>query len=284
MSFVIFATGSASCSRVRTVSSGVLALAAGAVAAALLAGGVALGSWLAGSPPPVTAAAAPPAAQAPSPFALEQIGTLSARLFKLESQASQLGRRLGMLPASRPASPPSSAATGSGGPWLPPREEAVTLQQRIDELEQQMARLAELSAERGEALMRLPTRLPVDEPSVASGFGNREDPFTGHRAFHSGLDFAAGTGTPVHAAAGGRVAFAGFRPDFGWMVEIDHGNGLATRYAHASKLLVGVGAWVAPGDRIALVGSTGRSTGAHLHFEVLRHGEPTDPRGWLAGL
>jgi murein DD-endopeptidase MepM/ murein hydrolase activator NlpD len=158
------------------------------------------------------------------------------------------------------------------------------LVERMAAIDEQIARLADAAVERGEALMRLPTRLPIADAGMVSGYGNRVDPFTGHRAFHAGLDFAAQVGTPVLAAAGGRVSYAGFKPDFGWVVEIDHGNGLATRYAHASRLLVAAGAVVAPGDAIARVGSTGRSTGPHLHFEVLRHGEHADPRHYLAGL
>ncbi|MGZ5131267.1 MAG: M23 family metallopeptidase, partial [Caldimonas sp.] len=131
---------------------------------------------------------------------------------------------------------------------------------------------------------RLPTRLPIAEAELTSTFGNRSDPLTHAHAFHAGLDFAAGLGTPIAAAAGGTVAFAGFKRDFGWVVEIDHGNGLTTRYAHASELLVRPGQVVAPGDRIARVGSTGRSTGPHLHFEVLRAGTAVDPERYLAGL
>ena len=132
--------------------------------------------------------------------------------------------------------------------------------------------------------MRLPSHLPVAGAHLGSSFGNRDDPFTGRRAFHAGLDFSAGQGTAIRAAAGGTVMFAGFKPDFGWVVEIEHGNGLTTRYAHASRLRIRAGALVTPGDLIAEVGSTGRSTGAHLHFEVLRNGEAIDPRRYLAGL
>jgi murein DD-endopeptidase MepM/ murein hydrolase activator NlpD len=133
-------------------------------------------------------------------------------------------------------------------------------------------------------LMRLPSRMPIEGAELGSSFGNRDDPLTGRRAFHSGLDFAAGHGTEIHAAAGGTVTFAGFMPEYGWVVEIEHGNGLTTRYAHASRLLVKAGTIVAPSELIAAVGSSGRSTGPHLHFEVLRHGEATDPRLYLAGL
>jgi murein DD-endopeptidase MepM/ murein hydrolase activator NlpD len=132
--------------------------------------------------------------------------------------------------------------------------------------------------------MRLPTRRPIDGGELSSPFGNRIDPLNGRGAFHAGLDFSAPQGTVIVAAAGGSVAYAGFRADYGWTVEIDHGNGLATRYAHASRLLVAAGALVMPGERIALVGSTGRSTGPHLHFEVLRDGAQVNPRRYLAGL
>jgi murein DD-endopeptidase MepM/ murein hydrolase activator NlpD len=147
-----------------------------------------------------------------------------------------------------------------------------------------MALVADASATRNLELMRLPTRLPIEDAELTSTFGNREDPITGRRAFHAGIDFAAEPGTEIHAAAGGTVSFAGFRSDFGWMVEIDHGNGFSTRYAHASKLLVKPNALVTPGEVVAMSGSTGRSTGPHLHFEVLQHGEPADPRRFLAGL
>jgi murein DD-endopeptidase MepM/ murein hydrolase activator NlpD len=283
------------------VSIRTLSLAGGLCGLALLAAGAGLGRWLAAPVAPAVApviapviAAAHDAALAPSTFAAEQLGALSGRLFKLESQASQLLERIGTLqgsPAADKTSPRAArkAAAGAGGPMLPPRPEppalddAGALESRLAGLEQQLALAADAAALQNLVLMRLPTRLPVDA-DVVSSFGNREDPFTGRHAFHAGLDFAAEKGTAIHAAAGGKVAFAGFRPDFGWVVEVDHGNGLATRYAHASRLLVKAGDVVMPGDTIAAVGSTGRSTGAHLHFEVLRNGEATDPRRYLAGL
>jgi murein DD-endopeptidase MepM/ murein hydrolase activator NlpD len=297
MSFIMIAAGPTSCSRMRTVSIRTLLLAGGVCGLALLAAGAGLGRWLAAPVAPAVApviAAAHDAARAPSVFAAEQLGALSGRLFKLESQASQLLERIGTLqggPAADKTSPRAArkAPAGAGGPMLPPRPELSTLddasalESRLAGLEQQLALAADAAALQNLVLMRLPTRLPIDA-DVVSSFGNREDPFTGRHAFHAGLDFAAEKGTAIHAAAGGTVAFAGFRPDFGWVVEVDHGNGLATRYAHASKLLVKAGAVVMPGDTIAAVGSTGRSTGAHLHFEVLRNGEATDPRRYLAGL
>jgi murein DD-endopeptidase MepM/ murein hydrolase activator NlpD len=170
---------------------------------------------------------------------------------------------------------------------LPPRREPQglgALQARLDSLEQQIERAADAASLHNLAAMRLPTRPPLGDADLVSTFGNRDDPFTGRRAFHAGLDFVAAPGTAIRAAAGGMVSFAGLKPDYGQTVEIDHGNGLVTRYAHASALWVKSGDLVAPGDTIAAVGSSGRSTGAHLHFEVLRHGEAVNPRLYLAGL
>ena len=226
------------------------------------------------------------------------MGALSGRLFKLESQTVQLGQRLGLTLGAEPgarsgntdARPDPAARAGKGGPLLPPHphQEAHdaldALLSRLDLVEQEIALVSDAATLRKLTLMRLPTRLPIEGAALVSPFGNRDDPLTGRRAFHSGLDFAAGHGTAVRAAAGGQVVFAGFKPDFGWLVEIEHGNGLSTRYAHAATLLVKPGQLVTPGDMIATVGSSGRSSGPHLHFEVLRQGEVTDPRRYLAGL
>ncbi len=280
MSFVMIATGPASCSRVRTVSLRALLAAGGLGALALVAGGVAVGYWLlpAGAVPAlVPVRGEHPAAR----VSLEQLGALSGRLFRLENQAAQLGERIGVPAARKP---------GSGGPLLPARPSADSqpdlkaMEDWLGQVERQIAQLSAAAAQRNLVKMTLPTRTPIVGAELVSGFGNRIDPFRHHNAFHAGLDFAADQGTPIKAAAGGTVAFAGYRSDYGWSVEIDHGNGLTTRYAHASKLLVKAGAVVTPGQQLALVGSTGRSTGAHLHFEVLRDGEPTDPREYLAGL
>ena len=128
----------------------------------------------------------------------------------------------------------------------------------------------------------LPTSQPVAVGYNASSFGWRFDPFNGRSTFHEGIDFAAPTGTPVAAAAGGVVVTAEYHHQFGNMLEIDHGNGIVTRYAHASRLLMRVGDIVRRGQHVADVGSTGRSTGAHLHFEVLVMGVQQDPSKFLA--
>lgn len=128
----------------------------------------------------------------------------------------------------------------------------------------------------------LPTLMPVDYPYLSSSFGWRRNPVTGRHSMHEGLDFAAPRGAPIHAASGGVVTQARYVPGYGKMVEISHGNGLVTRYAHASSIKVKAGDLVEKGQFIARVGSTGRSTGSHLHFEVRMAGHPLDPTLFLA--
>jgi len=128
---------------------------------------------------------------------------------------------------------------------------------------------------------RLPTMLPVNAHFNASGFGMRIDPITGQQAMHEGIDFIADTGAPVVAAAGGIVQFAGYHPQYGHVVDIDHGNDLITRYAHLSRMLVEEGAIVNRGRKIGETGSSGRSTGPHLHFEVRFKGAPQNPARFL---
>jgi murein DD-endopeptidase MepM/ murein hydrolase activator NlpD len=127
----------------------------------------------------------------------------------------------------------------------------------------------------------LPSVLPVRGGAYNSNYGWRIDPFNGRHAFHEGIDFIADTGTPIVAAAAGVVIASEFHPQYGNMVEIDHGNGLVTRYAHCSKQLARVGDVVMKGATIGQVGSTGRATGPHLHFEVRHHGVPQHPARFL---
>lgn len=127
----------------------------------------------------------------------------------------------------------------------------------------------------------LPTFMPVDYPYLSSSFGWRRNPVTGRHSMHEGLDFAAPRGAPIHAASGGVVSEARYVPGYGKLVEINHGNGMITRYAHASSIKVKMGDLVEKGQVVARVGSTGRSTGAHLHFEVRMAGHPLDPTLFL---
>lgn len=145
-----------------------------------------------------------------------------------------------------------------------------------------------LSLARMEALERsvdgLPQALPASLEYISSGFGYRADPFTGGADFHPGLDFKGPLGAPIYAAARGTVSFVGQRSGYGNVVEIDHGNGLVTRYAHMSGFRTTVGKPVMPGELIGLIGSTGRSTGPHLHFEVRINDRPVNPRPFLEGV
>ena len=142
-----------------------------------------------------------------------------------------------------------------------------------------------LSLARMEALDRglagIPQYRPANVEMLTSSYGVRRDPFTGAAAMHSGLDFRGPVGAPIYAAAQGRVSFVGQRSGYGNVIEISHGNGLVTRYAHMSAFRSRVGQKVAPGDVIGAIGSTGRSTGPHLHFEVRINGRAVNPRPFL---
>lgn len=179
-----------------------------------------------------------------------------------------------------PAAPPSESADSE---LQDPLSDGLSqLERDVGRLGLKFARIDKAATDYKLAQMFFPGRAPVADVAIASTFGNRIDPFRKRSAFHSGVDYPAPTGTPITASAGGRVTFAGYRAEYGKTVEIDHGGGLATRYAHASELHVKVGQIVMPGQRIADVGSTGRSTGPHLHFEVFKDGFVVDPAFYLA--
>ncbi|MBP6367240.1 MAG: M23 family metallopeptidase [Nitrosomonas sp.] len=127
----------------------------------------------------------------------------------------------------------------------------------------------------------LPSEMPIETNWYSSGYGYRIDPFTGKKAFHEGVDFSAEVGTPIKASAGGVVVYSDRHPEYGNMIEIDHGDDLISRYAHASKRLVKLGQVVLQGQKIAEVGNTGRSTGAHLHFEIRHKDRPLNPSKFL---
>jgi murein DD-endopeptidase MepM/ murein hydrolase activator NlpD len=145
-----------------------------------------------------------------------------------------------------------------------------------------------LSLERMSVLQRglagVPSHLPASLDYISSGFGFRSDPFTGAGAFHAGLDFRGPYGAPIYAAAKGVVSFAGVRSGYGNCIEIDHGNGLLTRYAHMSAFRANIGQLVSSGDAIGAIGNSGRSTGPHLHFEVRINGNPVNPRPFLEAI
>jgi len=167
---------------------------------------------------------------------------------------------------------------GQGGPLeLLSTSANGTLDPRFARLGASLARMDVLEHN----VQRLPQALPASLQYISSGFGYRADPFTHQGAFHPGLDFRGPKGAPIYAAARGVVSFAGVKSGYGNCVEVDHGNGLVTRYAHMSAFHTHVGEAVVPGQIIGAIGSTGRSTGPHLHFEVRIDNKPVNPRPFL---
>ncbi len=217
-----------------------------------------------------------------------RLGEMQAELARLDALGERLATRAGLerLDLRVLEAPP-----GRGGPAPEAGGQSLTLDELTRAVDEAAARFGERSDELSlleselhyrEASARLvPSARPLVDALVGSRFGSRIDPFTGRRVAHEGLDFGAPVGTPILAAAAGVVVLAGKRPGYGNQVDIDHGNGLVTRYAHASKIDVAEGEIVRQGQKIAEVGSTGRSTGPHLHFEVRIEGAPRDPLPYL---
>ena len=212
-----------------------------------------------------------------------KLGEMQAKLVQLESLGERVSSLAGVSPMESKTRP-GQGGTLVAGRSLSMAELKSTLidldhvaDQRADYLTVIESRLFELKIKN----LMVPTQQPVAPASLGSAFGWRIDPITGQSALHTGLDFQADSGVPIQAAAGGVVVTQEYHPAYGNMVEIDHGNELVTRYAHASKVFVKKGDLVKRGRKIAEVGTTGRSTGAHLHFEVLVSGVPQDPQKFL---
>lgn len=213
-----------------------------------------------------------------------KLGEMQARMMQIDSLGERVAGLAGLEPAqARPPLP------GSGGVLVSSR--SLTLEELMREMEAvdagSGARVDWLTAIESRLFDQkiqstlVPTEKPVVDGRVGSAFGFRIDPITGQSALHTGLDFPADTGTPIVAAAGGVVIAQEYHAAYGNLVEIDHGNALVTRYAHASKVHVKKGDIVKSGQKIAEVGSTGRSTGPHLHFEVWVAGVPQNPQKFL---
>jgi murein DD-endopeptidase MepM/ murein hydrolase activator NlpD len=230
----------------------------------------------------------------------QKVGEMQAKLVRLEAIGERVSGLAGLKAEDvkslqRPEPAASGPATGGlagarGGPYVPlVRPSLQQLQGWVDRLDADTDFSTDLFTFYESRLLEtrltallVPTQAPVDGP-VGSGFGFRTDPFNGRAALHTGLDFPAEIGTPIVAAAGGMVVARDWHAAYGQVLEIDHGNGLVTRYAHCSTIEVNVGDLVKRGQRVARVGNSGRSTGAHLHFEVLLEGAPQDPARFLSG-
>jgi murein DD-endopeptidase MepM/ murein hydrolase activator NlpD len=152
---------------------------------------------------------------------------------------------------------------------------------QIDDRQRQLEVLDQLVSQRELRQAVSPAGRPISEGWLSSYYGKRTDPFSGRQEMHKGIDFAGKMGSDVLATAAGVVTWAGKRYGYGLLVEINHGNGLVTRYGHAQEILVKVGDRVEPGERIALMGSSGRSTGPHVHYEVLKNGQQVNPTKYV---
>ena len=315
MAFIIVAAGPMTACRMRTIPAGRALSGLLVVALVLMAGCIALGYRMAMDAANETATAGSTAdggridlKRTEGRVVIDRIGDLSGRLIRLEIEATALARRLGVAPSPVKVEPVSAEPAVDdrprGGPLLPlgntapmtsaamqlgagePGSSLGHLEAEIELLEASLDRMAGLLDDRDLKTMTYPNRVPVQGrmPKISSGFGVRHDPFTGRLARHMGLDIPAAHGTAILASGGGRVVSAGFRGPYGKAIVIDHGHGTQTLYGHCSALYVRAGDLVLPRQKIAAVGSTGRSTGSHLHFEVIRNGKRVEPGQVLANV
>lgn len=315
MAFIIVAAGPMTACRMRTIPAGRALSGVLVVALVLMAGCIALGYRMAMDAANETATAGSSAdggridlKRTEGRVVIDRIGDLSGRLIRLEIEATALARRLGVAPSPVKVEPVSAEPAVDdrprGGPLLPlgntapmtsaamqlaagePGSSLGHLEAEIELLEASLDRMAGLLDDRDLKTMTYPNRVPVQGrmPKISSGFGVRHDPFTGRLARHMGLDIPAAHGTAILASGGGRVVSAGFRGPYGKAIVIDHGHGTQTLYGHCSALYVRAGDLVLPRQKIAAVGSTGRSTGSHLHFEVIRNGKRVEPGQVLANV
>lgn len=224
-----------------------------------------------------------------------QLGEMQARIMRLDAQSERLAKLAGEKKVVRENSMPIKLDESKpqrehqGGPLVlnAPISE-IELKNKIAETMEKIEFDTEYLSDIEAKLLQqsvlkdmLPNSSPVNAAFNSSSYGWRIDPFNGNKAFHEGLDFSASAGTPILAAAGGIVTASEQSPDYGNIVKIDHGFGLETRYAHASILKVKAGERVEKGQVVALVGSSGRSTGSHLHYEIRLNGNALDPRKYL---
>jgi murein DD-endopeptidase MepM/ murein hydrolase activator NlpD len=226
-------------------------------------------------------------------FVRDNLSTMARKLGEMQAQLMRLdalGERVSRLAGIRPEEFNFKELPGRGGVETDGRPMTMgDLKSELDRVARGVENRADymdvVESELMSARVRralLPENTPVSQGFVGSGYGKRVDPITGQLAMHAGIDFAAPVGTPIFAAAGGVVASAEYHPMYGNTVTIDHGNQLSTLYAHASRIVVKLGDIVRKGQRIAEVGTTGRSTGPHLHFEVHVNGAPQNPARFLA--
>jgi len=216
-----------------------------------------------------------------------KVGELQARIMRLDAFGERLGKAAGMKTEEFSF----QEKPGQGGPLVTSGRELSLgdfnqmlddISRTLDDRSDKLGVLDSVLMDDRLARKTIPTTMPVEAGYYSSNYGYRIDPINGRNTFHTGVDIIANPGTPVMAAAGGVVSTVAHDPEYGNMVDVDHDNGLTTRYAHLSRSLVKVGDVVMKGQKIALVGATGRVTGPHLHFEVREKGIPLNPNKFLA--
>ncbi len=226
----------------------------------------------------------------------EQLNSLAVKLGELQARLMRLdafGERLGKAAGIKPEEFRFSETPGRGGPTP---SSALSEEISFRDFESRIKDISRALDDRSDKLgvfdsvlmagrlaaKAIPTTLPVETGYFSSNFGYRIDPFNGRQAFHTGVDFIAAPGSEILAAAGGVVSAAEIHPEYGQMIEVDHDNGLTTRYAHLSKMSVKLGDVVLKGQRIGALGQSGRATGPHLHFEVRQNSVPLNPNRFLS--
>lgn len=215
-----------------------------------------------------------------------RVGRMQAQLVRLDALGRQLTEvaklKRGEFDFDEPPAVGGPESAGEG-PVVPALDAMLdSMDAQIDDRRRQLTALQNLIMTRELARQIVPGGRPIESGYISSLYGQRTDPFDGNQATHRGLDFAGVAGTQVLAVADGIVSHTGLDGGYGRMIEITHGNGYVTRYAHNAKILVQPGQTVKRGDAIALMGSTGRSTGPHVHFEVLRDGKPMNPLSFVS--
>jgi murein DD-endopeptidase MepM/ murein hydrolase activator NlpD len=215
-----------------------------------------------------------------------KLGQMQAQMLRLDAMGERLAKLSG-LPRQEfnfSLKPGRGGAEPSIQKDLTPKDfsqQLDALMNKLDERADNLGLMEAMLLQQKVKVVALPNQRPVSTGWYSSNYGWRIDPFTGKNAFHEGVDFMADVGSSIHAAGGGVVVFADTHAGYGRLIEIDHGNGLVSRYAHASKITVKEGDVVMKGQKIGEVGSSGRSTGPHLHFEVRHDGAPQNPEHYL---
>ena len=227
--------------------------------------------------------------------AQNNLDALAARLSKLQGHIMRLdalGDRLARMARLDDIDFSVAEPLGMGGPYPAEKQTSLQVSDFVQQLEQlsnsiddrsdKLAAMETMLMDKAVQNKTLPEGIPVVTGWISSLFGWRADPITGKREFHEGIDFASKQNTKVVAVASGIVTWSGRRTGYGNMIEISHGNGYVTRYAHNRENLVVVGDKVEKGQPVAIMGSTGRATGTHVHFEVVRNGTPVDPKKYIS--